>query len=152
MLDVNTLKNCRALRYSRPDVRDDSSLAALACVETPNASLCWQLRDVRALSKSVSLHELDLSYTNEDNAGIAGLERIATLTPLHFLRMQMHHQRDEDPPQDVLAGTPQAYTALANLLKQPHAEGRNTSRCRGSRSTIWPLHSPPLASGASAAP
>jgi hypothetical protein len=57
-------------------------MAALACVatlETLDLSECQQIRDVSALSESVSLRELDLSYTNVDNAGIAGLERITSL-------------------------------------------------------------------------
>jgi hypothetical protein len=77
----------------------------------PNPSLCGQIRDVRALSKSVSLRELDLSYATADNAGIAtadnagmeGLKRIPTLTPLHFLRLQMQRQHDKDLPRSVVA-------------------------------------------------
>jgi hypothetical protein len=56
----------------------------VATLGTLDLSDCAQLRDVSALSESVSLRELNLSYTNVDNAGIAGLERIPTLTSLQL--------------------------------------------------------------------
>jgi hypothetical protein len=66
-------------------------MAALACVATLEAldlSDCAEIRDVSLLSESVSLRELDLTYTNVDNAGIAGLECIPTLTSLRLTRCE----------------------------------------------------------------
>jgi hypothetical protein len=73
---VTSLRRCRALRilYLARTNMTYVSMAALACVatlEAMNLSGCEQIRDVRSLSASLSLRELNLSSTNVDNAGIA---------------------------------------------------------------------------------
>jgi hypothetical protein len=63
----------------------DAVLAALADVrtlETLKLCCCPQVRDVSALARSVSLRELDLSFSAVSDAGIAGLELIPSLTSL----------------------------------------------------------------------
>jgi hypothetical protein len=52
----------------------------MSTLETLKLSCCRQLRDVTALARSVSLRQLDLSRNAVSDAGIAGLERIPSLT------------------------------------------------------------------------
>jgi Leucine-rich repeat (LRR) protein len=88
-LDASTLRRCRSLRkvdLSRSEDVTDAVLAALADVrtlETLKLSCCYLLlRDVSALARSISLRELNLSYSTVCDTGIAGLERIPSLTSL----------------------------------------------------------------------
>jgi Leucine-rich repeat (LRR) protein len=85
--DVMALGSCRALRVldlSNSGVRSGiAALAGLTTLETLKLR-CHHIRDVSSLSGSVSLRELDLGCSSVDDAGIAGLERIATLTTLEL--------------------------------------------------------------------
>jgi hypothetical protein len=107
-LHASTLRRCGSLREvdlrSSEDVTD-AVLAALAYVstlETLKLSHCREVRDVRALARSVSVRRLNLEGTDVSDTGIAGLECIPTLTWLS-LASCVHHQRDEPVPLQVTA-------------------------------------------------
>jgi Leucine-rich repeat (LRR) protein len=84
-LDASTVRRCRSLReVDLSQHVSDAVLAALAdlsTLETLSLS-CLRLRDVSALARSVSLRELDFGSSAVSDAGIAGLERIPSLTSL----------------------------------------------------------------------
>jgi Leucine-rich repeat (LRR) protein len=90
-LDASMLRRCRSLRevVLSSDVTD-AVLAALADVSTLETLklACLDVHNVSALARSVSLRELDLGNSAVCDAGIAGLERIPSLTrlSLYFCR------------------------------------------------------------------
>jgi Leucine-rich repeat (LRR) protein len=85
-LDASTLRRCRSLRevdlsrlcLNLSGVLD--ALADLSTLETLSLSHCREVRDVKALARSVSLRRLDLEGSAVSDADIAGLERIPSLT------------------------------------------------------------------------
>jgi hypothetical protein len=93
-LDASTLRGCRSLRevvLSNSENVTDAVVAALADVstlETLSLSCCREVRDVSALALSVSLRELDLGNSAVCDTGIAGLERIPSLTRLTLASCQ----------------------------------------------------------------
>jgi hypothetical protein len=88
-LDASMLRRCRSLRevelHSSED-DTDAILAALADVSTLETLklFCRDVHDVSALARSVSLRELNLANSAVCDTGLAGLERIPSLT---FLRL-----------------------------------------------------------------
>jgi Leucine-rich repeat (LRR) protein len=86
-LDASTLRRCRSLREvvlgGSKDVTDAvlAALADVSTLETLNL-VHLRVRDVSALARSVSLRELHLEGSAVCNTGIAGLERIPSLTLL----------------------------------------------------------------------
>jgi Leucine-rich repeat (LRR) protein len=95
-LDASTLRRCRSLRevdLSASDATDAvlDSLADVSTLEILKLTYCHrryccrEVRDVSVLARSVSLRRLDLDVSAVSDAGIAGLERIPSLTLLSLI-------------------------------------------------------------------
>jgi Leucine-rich repeat (LRR) protein len=84
-LDASTLRRCRSLRevdLSGSKVTDAvlTALADVSTLERLVLSRCREVHDVGALTWSISLRELHLSYSAVCDTDIAGLDRIPSLT------------------------------------------------------------------------
>jgi Leucine-rich repeat (LRR) protein len=91
-LDASTLRRCRSLRevdLSGSKVTDAvlTALADVSTLERLVLSRCREVHDVGALTWSISLRELHLSYSAVCDTDIAGLDRIHPLPGSRSLRV-----------------------------------------------------------------